>query len=42
MDEIIALDEAFEAGELDEEDYLAQREALKEALNDALAEEETE
>ncbi len=41
MDEIIALDEAFEAGELDEEDYLAQREALKEALNDALAEEET-
>ncbi len=38
--EIVALDEAFEAGELDEADYTAQRDALKAELKQLLDEDE--
>lgn len=38
MDEIIALDEAFEAGEVDEADYQAEREELKALLREVLEE----
>jgi mono/diheme cytochrome c family protein len=40
IDEIIALDEAFEAGEVDEADYRKEREELKAELSDLLAEDE--
>ncbi len=40
IQQIIDLDEAFEAGEIDEESYLSQREALKTALQEALGEQE--
>ena len=42
IEEIIALDEAYEAGELEEGEYLVQREALKSDLEALLDEEETD
>jgi hypothetical protein len=36
MDQIIALDQAYEAGEVEEDDYTARRDELKAALKDAL------
>ncbi len=42
IEKIIALDEAFEAGELEEGEYLVQREALKTDLEALLDEEEPE
>lgn len=42
VEEIIALDEAYEAGELEEGEYLVQREALKSDLAALLDEEETD
>lgn len=38
LDEIVALDEAFEAGQIDEEEYLAEREELKAQLRQAMEE----
>jgi mono/diheme cytochrome c family protein len=42
MDEIIALDEAFEAGEVEEAEYRAEREELKAQLRELLAEEDNQ
>lgn len=40
IEEIVALDEAFESGEIEEADYLVQREALKAELKELLDEDE--
>ena len=42
IEEIIALDQAYESGELEEGEYLVQREALKSDLEALMSEEDTE